>query len=84
MKGRITVTSESPLLRVGLPRVGLPMMNVRRERAAIAAMQLVNGKPTHRLPNGLGFIAPYTGVIHGPRMENGALDSTCAGIPWAS
>jgi hypothetical protein len=65
------------------------MMVVRRERAAIAAMAELrrvgaNPLPTHRLPNGLGFIAPDTRTIHGPRMANGALDSTCAGIPWAS
>lgn len=25
-----------------------------------------------------------TGMIHGPRMRSGALDSTCHGIPWAN
>jgi len=64
-------------------------MIIRRERAAIGAMAALraagaNPLPTHRLPDGLGYIAPGTGTIHGPRMANGALDSTCAGIPWAS
>jgi hypothetical protein len=48
-----------------------PMMNTRRERAAIAAMTTLRAMgadvvPTHRLANGLGFIAPDTGIAHGP------------------
>lgn len=64
---------ESPLFRgCALPDAGCaPMMNTRRERAAISAMLELrrigaNPLPVHRLPNGLGFIAPDTGAVHGP------------------
>jgi len=47
------------------------MMIIRRERAAIGAMAALRAVgadplPTHRLPNGLGYIAPDTGREHGP------------------
>lgn len=65
------MTTESPLLHRGLPAIGAPMLNIGRERTAIRAMELLrsigaNPQPTHRLPNGLGFIAPDTGRVHGP------------------
>lgn len=69
--------SESPLFRGrAIPHRNAPMMIIRRERAAIGAMVALRAAgadplPTHRLPNGLGYIAPHTGTIHGPRMANG-------------
>jgi hypothetical protein len=70
-KGR-TMHHESPFLQVGIPARNMPMMVIRRERAAMAAMTELrhigaNPLPTHRLPNKLGFIAPDTGREHGPQ-----------------
>lgn len=52
--------------------------NPRRMRAADAAYVTLR-----RMPGRGPLVAPYdTGKVHGPRLESGALDSTCAGIPW--
>jgi hypothetical protein len=61
-------TTESPLMRREYPRA---TMTIGRERAAIdamAALRAIGADPvtTHRLPNGLGYIAPDTRVKHGP------------------
>jgi hypothetical protein len=63
---------ESPLFRGrAVPDHRSRPMIIRRERAAISAMETLramgaNPLPTHRLPNGLGYIWPETGREHGP------------------
>lgn len=61
-----------PLEMLGNGRT--PMMTIGRERAAIAAMSTLRAMgadvvPTHQLVNGLGFIAPDTGTVHGPETR---------------
>jgi len=75
--------SESPLFRGrAVPAHDAPMMIIRRERAAIGAMAALRAVgadplPTHRLPNGLGYIAPDTGLNHGPTSRPDGRDCGC-------
>lgn len=66
--------TRSPLERTIMPAGdGRDVMTIGRERAAFAAMEALRAMgahplTTHRLPNGIGYIAPDTGRVHGPAL----------------